>query len=408
MRFLMVTTFYPPYHFGGDATYVRALSRALVTAGHEVDVVCCTDAYRIAGGRVEAPAPVDDDGVKVHRLASRLGMLSPLISQQIGRPGLKASTLREVMAQPFDVVNFHNISLIGGPAVLGFSQAPVTLYTLHEHWLLCPTHIFWKNRTRACDSRTCLSCCLLSGKPPQLWRYGTAIGAAMRHVDRLIAPSSFTAEAHRAAGFAPPIEILPGFAAMALTPAQIGFRPPARPTFLYVGRVTRSKGIEAMAARFQTRPDYELVIIGDGDSLEDLRTRHAGDDNITLLGHVPQDELIEAYRAATALVLPSLAPESFGLTTVEAFACGTPAVVHDAGGAGEAVRASGAGYVYDTLDDAFAAMDQLAGDLALRRQMGLAAHAAYQELYSLKVHLARYLRIVDNVATAGGRQSRCA
>ena len=30
MRFCMVTTFYPPYHFGGDATYVRALSHALL------------------------------------------------------------------------------------------------------------------------------------------------------------------------------------------------------------------------------------------------------------------------------------------------------------------------------------------------------------------------------------------
>ncbi len=35
MRFCMVTTFYPPFHFGGDATYVRALSRALVARGHE-------------------------------------------------------------------------------------------------------------------------------------------------------------------------------------------------------------------------------------------------------------------------------------------------------------------------------------------------------------------------------------
>ncbi len=35
MRFCMVTTFYPPFQFGGDATYVRALSRAPVARGHE-------------------------------------------------------------------------------------------------------------------------------------------------------------------------------------------------------------------------------------------------------------------------------------------------------------------------------------------------------------------------------------
>ena len=47
MRFCMVTTYYPPYHFGGDAIYVRALSRALVSLGHEVEVMHCVDAYRL-------------------------------------------------------------------------------------------------------------------------------------------------------------------------------------------------------------------------------------------------------------------------------------------------------------------------------------------------------------------------
>lgn len=35
MRFCMVTTFYPPFHFGGDALYVQALSRELVARGTE-------------------------------------------------------------------------------------------------------------------------------------------------------------------------------------------------------------------------------------------------------------------------------------------------------------------------------------------------------------------------------------
>ena len=51
--------------------------------------------------------------------------------------------LRAVLDSNFDVVNFHNISLIGGSGVLSMSRAPVTLNTLHEYWLLCPTSIFW-------------------------------------------------------------------------------------------------------------------------------------------------------------------------------------------------------------------------------------------------------------------------
>src|SRR5262245_47361117 len=169
MRFCMVTTFYPPYHFGGDATYVRALSRALAALGHQVEVMHCVDAYRLKKWN-ELP-DVIDDGIFVHRLKSPFGFISPLIRQQTGHPGLKSRAERAVFARPFDVVHFHNISLVGGPAIIRWSRAPVTIYTLHEHWLLCPTHIFWKNKSRPCDGPTCLRCSIVSGIPPQLWRY---------------------------------------------------------------------------------------------------------------------------------------------------------------------------------------------------------------------------------------------
>ena len=50
MRFCMITTFYPPYHFGGDAIFVQALARALMKEGHEVEVVYCEDSYRLGAG----------------------------------------------------------------------------------------------------------------------------------------------------------------------------------------------------------------------------------------------------------------------------------------------------------------------------------------------------------------------
>lgn len=46
MRFLHLTTFYPPHSFGGDAVYVYRLCHALADAGHEVDVVYCLDLER--------------------------------------------------------------------------------------------------------------------------------------------------------------------------------------------------------------------------------------------------------------------------------------------------------------------------------------------------------------------------
>ena len=95
LRFCLPTTFYPPYHFGGDATYVRGLSRALVSLGHEVEVMHCVDAYRLMKGN-SMPQDVADAGVIVHRLKSRFGFLSPLITQQTGHPGLKARAERAI------------------------------------------------------------------------------------------------------------------------------------------------------------------------------------------------------------------------------------------------------------------------------------------------------------------------
>lgn len=138
----MVTTFYPPYHFGGDATFVQALARALVARGHHVEVVHCEDAYLLRS-REQSAVQAEQDGVVVHRLRSSFSTLSLLTTQQTGRPGINTTQLRAALDRNFDVVNFHDISLIGGPGVLSMSQAPVTLYTLHEHWLLCPSHIFW-------------------------------------------------------------------------------------------------------------------------------------------------------------------------------------------------------------------------------------------------------------------------
>lgn len=399
MRFLMLTSFYPPHAFGGDATYVRQLAQALARRGHQVRVVYCYDAYRMAGGQVprDTPLALGADGVSVRQLASRFGRLSALISQQTGRPGLKQAALAAEFAQDWDVVHFHNMSLIGGPAVLAQSRAPVTLVTAHDHWLICASHILWKNNEKACDGRTCLSCQIRSGKPPQLWRMGGRMRRSLAHVDHIFAPSSFTRAALLDQGITRPVSVLPNFAP-AFLEAMVPREGLPRPGFLYVGRVTASKGIDRLAALFADRPQYDLRIIGDGDLLAPLQARFAGQPNVIFLGRQAQSDLAGHYRAATALMLPSLAPETFGLTTIEAFSQATPAIVRDAGGAGEAVEHGRTGFVYVRDSDCLAAMDRLAGDPALRAAMGLAARAAFDARFREADHIAAYLAQIEKVA----------
>ncbi len=403
MRFLMVSSFYPPHHFGGDATYVRQLVEALKARGHEVDVVYCHDAYRISGGKMQRRSQVDADG-SVIQLHSRFGGLSPLISQLTGRPGLKHGALERLFERDYDVVHFHNISLIGGPRVVAMSKAAVTLFTAHEHWTVCPTHILWKNGTKACDKPTCFSCQIRSGRPPQLWRHTSLMADALGHVDMLLAPSEFTAAKLRQGGVDCPMTVLPHFAPGGFDTLVAGETAPARPGFLFVGRVTRSKGIEDLLRLFAKRPDYDLHVVGDGDLLEALKQRYGDDENIIFEGHMPQAELVRHYRRARAVILPSLAPETFGLVSVEAFAQATPAIVRDAGGAGETVRQSGAGVVYDDETSALAAIDLLARDDTVQAQMSQRARQAYLEHYTEDIHLNAYLGQIEQLM-AGGAQT---
>ena len=400
MRFCMVTTFYPPYHIGGCATYVRALSRALVSQGHQVEVIHCIDAYRLKSSNEPPPEPIDD-GIVVHRMKSRFGALSPLISQQTGHPGLKSRAERAILARPFDVVNFHNISLIGGPAILSWSRAPVTLYSLHEHWLLCPTHIFWKNKSKPCDGPTCFRCSLISGIPPQLWRYTSLIERSVSHADALLAPSNYTARRHREAGLKPPIHVLPLFSAIQSEPVN---KPasPRRPRFLFVGRLSAPKGILPLLQEFVSLPDYDLHVIGDGEMQTELERQFGTVPNIRFLGRMPQSKLVPAYQEATALIFPSLVPETFGLSIVEAMACGTPVIVRDAGGCRELVDETGAGFVYQTSEQLRQALSQLANGPGLRETLARRAREGYLRLYTPQRHLDRYLGYVAEIRDRKG------
>ena len=84
LSFCMVTIFYPPYHFGGEAMYIYRLSNALAERGHRVTIVHCVDAFRTltkAPPRGEFPQHAN---VTVHRLKSRAGLLSPHVTYLSG------------------------------------------------------------------------------------------------------------------------------------------------------------------------------------------------------------------------------------------------------------------------------------------------------------------------------------
>jgi hypothetical protein len=125
LRFCMFTTFYPPYSFGGDAIGIQRLSRALVRRGHHVSVVHDVDAYNALHQGPEPQPILADEGVEVIGLRSGVGVLSPLLTQQTGRPILNSRRIASLLRDGnYDVVNYHNVSLVGGPGLFHRAGTP--------------------------------------------------------------------------------------------------------------------------------------------------------------------------------------------------------------------------------------------------------------------------------------------
>ena len=123
------------------------------------------------------------------------------------------------------------------------------------------------------------------------------------------------------------------------------------PTFLYLGRLKRYKGVEAALRALwwarRTRPDLTLEIAGQGDDrprLERVAQSLGLGDAVRFLGFVPEEDKRRLLRQAWAVVFSS-PKEGWGITNVEAAACGTPALASDSPGLRESVRHGVTGYL---------------------------------------------------------------
>jgi glycosyltransferase involved in cell wall biosynthesis len=402
LNFLHITTFYPPYSFGGDAMQIYRLSHALAESGHHVDVIHCVDSYHLlhpADPPLQFP---EHPNVVRHELRSGLGLLSPLLSQQTGYPWLKHKTIRDVLrSRNFDVVHFHNISLFG-PGVLEI-DAPqsrtVKMYTTHEHWLICPTHVLWKFNRAPCDRPQCLRCTIQAGKPPQLWRYTGLLEQMAGRVDQFLSPSRFTARMHADRGFPFPLAHLPNFVDRVdddwQNPAP---RPQEAPYFLFVGRLEKIKGPQTLIALWNRVPEHDLLMAGAGSDEAELRRMAAGNPRIKFLGPLPQSELGRLYYHAIACLVPSVTYETFGMTSVEAFARKTPAIVRDLGALPELIEDSGGGLVFTTDDQLLAAIHSLAHSPSMRDEMGQKGYDAFSRSWCREAHLSAYFAFLESAA----------
>ena len=150
------------------------------------------------------------------------------------------------------------------------------------------------------------------------------------------------------------------------------------PRLVFVGRLRRYKGLDwvlrALPRVLARRPDTRLEVVGDGPHAEALRRAAAAAGiahAVDFLGFLPRAEKVRRLQQAWALVQPS-PKEGWGLTVVEAGACGTAVVAADSPGLRDSVRDGRTGLLvpYDDDEAMAAALLRVIEDRALRESLG--------------------------------------
>lgn len=393
LRFLMVTTFYPPAHVGGDAVHVKYLSEALAEQGHEVHVEYSPAAYRIKRLSGEHPVTEEDRSVHIHPIPGNSGMSVPAAyflgeSRTVNR--FHERLVRDVGP---DVIHLHNISLLG----VGVQRAPAgqpVVYTAHDYWFRCPRSDLLKNGRTPCDTPDCLSCMVRSRRLPALWRRAD-IGKKLARIECVIAPSLFMSRLVRQS-FACPVVHIPNFVPDENRGGRVE---PALPFYLYAGVLERHKGIVELArAARRYRGPGRFVLVGRGSLEGNLRAlSRQPESHLEVRPWMRQQVLSALYRTASAFLMPSVCLENAPLSAIEALSWGLPLLTTDRGGVSELLHDGTAGYAFEPdangILSALNTFERAEDSWALR----VSARKAYETYHRPQEYLARYLAVVHAV-----------
>jgi glycosyltransferase involved in cell wall biosynthesis len=153
------------------------------------------------------------------------------------------------------------------------------------------------------------------------------------------------------------------------------------PSFLYMGRLKRYKGVDlairALGLARRRQPGLTLDIAGTGNDrarLERLARELGVGAAVRFHGFVTEADKLRLLRATWANVFPS-PKEGWGITVVEAAACGTPSLASDSPGLRDSVRHGETGFLvpHDDADALAERMLELAADPGLVARLGMAA-----------------------------------
>lgn len=324
---------------GGAEIHLHEIFGRLARAGHRIDLV--------ASGWPGAAGVATVDGMRVHRVGSRNSFAL------FGRSAAR----RLLSTNRYDIV-VEDINKL--PFFLA-SATPLPICVIVPHLF---------GTTAFAEASWPVAAIVWAAERPIPWAYRRAAFHAISDSTKADLVARGVAADNVAV-------IYPGVDARWYCPDASEPRA-EQPTFLYVGRLKRYKGVEyalqAVAAARARGSDLRLDVAGKGDDrprLEGLARELGLATAVRFLGFVDDEAKRRLLRRSWGVVFPS-PKEGWGITNVEAAACATPAVASDSPGLRESVRNGETGYLVPHGDVAALAdrLLALASDRALVERLG--------------------------------------
>ncbi|MEK7239042.1 MAG: glycosyltransferase family 4 protein [Gemmatimonadota bacterium] len=321
---------------GGAEIHLHEIFERLAGRGHSVTMLC--------GGWPGAPRRAELSGIDVHRTGVR----------QTFALRAWAYYRRHLAARPFDVL------------VEDINKMP--LYT--PLWgarrvVACVPHLFGGTAFQELSPPLAAAVWLSERPIPFVYRDTPFEAISESTADDLVGRG--IARDHVRV-------IYPGASCDHFTPDPTQRAP--TPVFAYLGRLKKYKGVDLVIRAFARVDDPRAVleIAGEGDfrpALERLVRSLDLTARVRFLGFVSESEKLALLRRAWATVFAS-PKEGWGLTNIEASACGTPVVASNSPGIRESVRHGETGFLvpHGDLDAMAAALRRLADDPALVASLG--------------------------------------
>ncbi|MDB4142975.1 glycosyltransferase family 4 protein [Akkermansiaceae bacterium] len=297
-----------------------------------------------------------------------------------------------------------------------FSLAPV-VRTAHEPRMVCPGQgKFWAKQEQICQlpmGKHCFlhaytkRCC--NRHPKRLIKaYRNVMyeqNIASRQYARVLANSHYTENLLLDAGFSVEgVTHLPLFTRSMAAIDRTSVKSSQR--ILFVGRLSRTKGVHyllrAMKMIHAALPHAELVLLGDGHDqymFKQLTRELALEDVVNFLGWVDRETVHAEISKAAVIAFPSIYPEAFGISGIEAMVQGKPVVAFDVGGVSDWLRDGINGSLIPVKNTkAYAdALIKILTDQELADQYGAAGHEIAIKEFNEDSHIKALSEIYEEV-----------